>query len=109
MTSQILLFVDDDVIKEFAANIPSYADRFPHWGAQGLAMLQFALWTALETEGLGANLQHHNPLIDDRVAETWQLPSSWKLDAQLVFGGRSEKLEPKQKRPVEDKLKVFSS
>ena len=30
-------------------------------------MLQLVVWTALEAEGLGATLQHYNPLIDDEV------------------------------------------
>ena len=36
--------------------------------------------------GLGANLQHYNPLIDEAVAKEWNLPESWKLRGQLVFG-----------------------
>ena len=28
-------------------------------------MLQLAVWTALAEKGLGASLQHYNPLIDD--------------------------------------------
>ena len=49
-------------------------------------MHQFVLWTALESEGLGCNLQHYNPLPDERAAATWTLPSEWSLKAQLVFG-----------------------
>lgn len=30
-------------------------------------MIQFAVWTALETEGLGASLQHYNPIIAQRL------------------------------------------
>ena len=44
------------------------------------------MWTALETEGLGASLQHYNPLITSQVLSTWDLPESWSLVAQLVFG-----------------------
>lgn len=49
-------------------------------------MHQYFLWTALEQEGLGANLQHYNPLIDEKVASTWNVPNNWSLKAQLVFG-----------------------
>jgi len=31
-------------------------------------------------------LQHYNPLIDEAVAKEWNLPESWKLRGQLVFG-----------------------
>lgn len=74
-------------------------------------MLQFAVWTALEAEGLGASLQHYNPLVDARVAEEWKVPVTWKLTAQLVFGGRAstEPLPEKTFLPLEEKLKVFGA
>lgn len=73
-------------------------------------MLQFAVWTALEAEGLGANLQHYNPLVDAKVAEQWKLPTTWKLSAQLVFGGRAV-ADPGEKAfgPIEEKFKVFGA
>jgi len=49
-------------------------------------MLQYALWCALEAEGLGANLQHYNPLFDTRVGEAFGAGKEWSLKAQLVFG-----------------------
>lgn len=73
-------------------------------------MLQFAVWTALEAEGLGANLQHYNPLVDAKVAEEWKVPSSWKLSAQLVFGGKTTAdAGAKEFKPVEEKLKVYGA
>ncbi|KAA8572126.1 hypothetical protein EYC84_002044 [Monilinia fructicola] len=50
------------------------------------AITQYAIWVALEAEGLGANLQHYNPLIDAKVAAEWNIPADWELNAQLVFG-----------------------
>ncbi|KAK7757546.1 type II nitroreductase [Diatrype stigma] len=107
----ILLFADEKVMSASIANAPTYATQFPAWAAHSEGMLQLALWTALELEGLGANLQHYNPLIDARVTETWQVPASWRLRAQLVFGGRSSTGLPRQKsvRPVEEKLRVFGA
>jgi len=49
-------------------------------------MLQYSLWCALEAEGLGANLQHYNPLIDGKVGEAFGAGEGWSLKAQLVFG-----------------------
>ena len=51
-------------------------------------MHQYALWVALEAEGFGANLQHYNPIVDQRVQNEWNVPQEWALRAQLVFGGR---------------------
>lgn len=71
-------------------------------------MLQFTIWTALSAEGLGANLQHYNPLIDAKIAEAWDLPSSWQLSAQLVFGGRvGDEPASNDRKPIEEKLKVY--
>lgn len=50
------------------SNYAAYADKFPGWATQSDAMTQFAVWTALEAEGLGCNLQHYCPLIDAKVA-----------------------------------------
>jgi predicted oxidoreductase (fatty acid repression mutant protein) len=72
-------------------------------------MLQFAVWTALEAEGLGANLQHYNPLIDAKIAEEWKLPTTWKLSAHLVFGGKTADAGEKVFNPVEEKYKVFGA
>ena len=46
-------------------------------------MHQFAIWTMLEDMGLGASLQHYNPLIDDEVRRTWNLPGDWMMIAQM--------------------------
>jgi predicted oxidoreductase (fatty acid repression mutant protein) len=56
-------------------------------------MHQFAAWTALEAEGLGANLQHYNPLPDQKASEIWNIPlgAREKLPAKAVediAGGR---------------------
>lgn len=62
------------------------------------------MWTALESEGLGANLQHYNPLIDTPVANEWKISPDWSLKAQLVFGKPTG--EPKEKtfRPLEERV-----
>jgi predicted oxidoreductase (fatty acid repression mutant protein) len=73
-------------------------------------MLQFAVWTALEAEGLGANLQHYNPLVDVKVAETWKLPATWKLTAQMPFGAKTvAEAAEKTFLPLEEKFKVFGA
>lgn len=49
-------------------------------------MAQFILWTALNKEGLGVNLQHYNPPIDKRLETDFDVPETWSLKAQMVFG-----------------------
>lgn len=76
-------------------------------------MHQYALWVALEAEGLGANIQHYNPLVDQQAAIAWEIPENWQLKAQLIFGGcesaARESLPPKTQRPVEARLSVHGS
>lgn len=102
-----LFFTDDDAVKDMQAKFPTYADRFPSWADQSNGMQQLLLWTALELEGLGANLQHYNPLIDQKVAATWDIPASWKLNAQLVFGGKDADAGEKDFQPLDHRVKFY--
>ncbi|KAI6760316.1 hypothetical protein HG530_009176 [Fusarium avenaceum] len=105
----ILFFDDTSTINDLQAKFTPFADKFPLWASQSLSMLQFVLWTALEAEGLGANLQHYNPLIDEKVTEVWKVPVTWKLDAQLVFGGKTSEATAKQFNPIEERVKLFGA
>ena len=82
----VLFFEDMDVIQGLQDQFPSYADNFPIWAEHSTAIAQFATWSALHIEGLGASLQHYNPIVDDQVHAEWNIPTTWKLRAQLVFG-----------------------
>ena len=82
----VLFFEEMDTVADLQAKYPSYAENFPIWAEHSTAIAQFSVWTALHTEGLGASLQHYNPIVDEEVHEEWQIPTSWKLRAQLVFG-----------------------
>ncbi len=72
-------------------------------------MHQFVLWTALEAEGLGCNIQHYNPVIDGKLQTAYDVPSTWSLQAQLVFGKPTggPALDPKPFDPIEDRVKYF--
>ncbi|MEB5929465.1 MULTISPECIES: nitroreductase family protein [Acinetobacter] len=81
-----LFYEDQEVVKELQAQFPLYADNFPVWSEHSSAIAQFATWTALAEKNIGASLQHYNPIIDDEVSIAFDVPSNWKLRAQLVFG-----------------------
>ncbi len=51
-----------DVVSGLQEQMPNYYDNFAIWSTQTNAMHQFAKWTALATKGIGASLQHYNPL-----------------------------------------------
>lgn len=103
----ILFFEDMSVIEQLQRDYASYAENFPIWSQQTSGMHQLVIWTALENEGLGATLQHYNPIIDEDVKKEWNIPSEWKLIAQMPFGKPTMQPGEKQFQPLEDRIKVF--
>lgn len=86
----VLFFEDQDTIKGLQEKFPLYADNFPTFSEHSAGMAQLAVWTALAEAGIGASLQHYNPLIDEEIARTWAIPASWKLRAQMPFGSNEQ-------------------
>ncbi|AMJ57632.1 MULTISPECIES: nitroreductase family protein [Stenotrophomonas] len=103
----VLYFVDTDVVKGLQEQFALYADNFPVWAEQSNGMAQFAVWTALADAGVGASLQHYNPLVDEMVRKHWGVNSNWQLRAQMPFG--SNEAAPGEKTFMEDeaRFKVF--
>ncbi|PSN59316.1 hypothetical protein BS50DRAFT_537572, partial [Corynespora cassiicola Philippines] len=96
------LFLEDpEPLEALREALSIYAHSFGDWSEHTSAMHQYALWTALEAEGLGANLQHYNPLIDRKAQEHWKIPAEWRLRSQLVFGGKVADAGEKEFKPVE--------
>lgn len=103
----VLYFDDMSIIEEKQGQFPGYAENFPIWGQQANGMIQFAIWTALVDLGLGVNIQHYNPLIDDEVKKLTGVPDSWKLIAQMPFGQPLAAPGPIEKLPIEQRVKVM--
>ncbi|MGN1402262.1 MAG: nitroreductase family protein [Bacillus sp. (in: firmicutes)] len=100
----ILFFSDQAVVEHLQKEFALYADKFPVWAEQATGILQYAVWTSLAAEDMGATLQHYNPLIDDEVKEKWNIPSSWKLTAQMPFGKPTAPAGEKEFSPIEDRV-----
>jgi predicted oxidoreductase (fatty acid repression mutant protein) len=103
----VLFFEDNNVVAGLQQQFEAYADNFPIWSNQSNGMLQWVVWTALEQEGLGASLQHYNPLIDEKVKNEWNIPEHWKLIAELPFGKPTSQPGEKEFQPVEERVKTF--
>lgn len=103
----VLFFEDQSVIDSLQEQFALYADNFPVWSLQSSGMLQFVIWTALEVEGFGASLQHYNPIIDADVQKEWNLPSNWKLLAQMPFGKPTGQPGKKSFEPLEDRVRFI--
>ncbi|KAL6918565.1 hypothetical protein FSST1_010060 [Fusarium sambucinum] len=103
----ILLFEDLDVIREYQSKFPRFVTHLLQFSEHNNAMQTFNLWTALSLEGLGCNLQHINPIVDQRIVGQWNISPQWSLKAQLVFGQPTgEPAHEKTFVPVEDRLFV---
>ena len=87
---------------------PSYAENFPVWANQSSGMLQLSLWTALRELGIGATVQHYNPVIDEAVRKRFDLPGHYKMVVQMPFGGIAEESEPKKKEDISLRVQVIS-
>ncbi|MEF2675123.1 MAG: nitroreductase family protein [Eubacteriales bacterium] len=103
----VLYFVDDDVVKGLQERFASYADNFPIWAQQANGMLQISVWTALREVGVGANIQHYNPVIDEMVKKMFDVPDSYRLVAEMPFGGITAEPDPKPEQDLEARTKVF--
>ncbi|KOP82485.1 nitroreductase family protein [Cytobacillus solani] len=103
----VLFFEDEAIVKALQEQFALYADNFPIWSDQASGMHQLVVWAGLEAEGLGASLQHYNPLIDNEVKREWGIPSNWKLIAQMPFGNPTAQPGEKEFKPLEDRVKFL--
>lgn len=103
----VLYFEDQSVVKALEEQFPSYKDNFSLWSYQSSGMLQYIIWTSFAAEGMGASLQHYNPIIDDQVREAFSVPNDWKLIAQMPFGKPLAPAPQKSYLPLEDRVKIF--
>jgi uncharacterized protein len=103
----VLYFTDMDVVHGLEQQFPAYADNFYDWSEQAQGNAQYAVWMGLAENGLGANIQHYNPLIDEDVAKAFDIPANWRLRAQMVFGSVEAPAEAKDYMNDEDRFKTF--
>jgi len=102
----VLYFCDTTIVEGMQEKFPRYAANFPIWANQANGMLQLSIWTALSELGIGANLQHYNPVIDDAVKALFDIPASYQLVAQMPFGGIVEEPAPKAEEDISLRVSV---
>jgi len=103
----ILFFEEEKTIQKLQNDFQTYAEQFPKWSEQGNAILQYMIWTALAEKGIGASIQHYNPLIDAQTRKLFQLPESWHLIAQMPFGSIEAPAGVKTHLPLEKRLRIL--
>lgn len=104
----ILFYEDQSVIQQLQKKMPLNSEDFSAWSEQTSGMAQFAVWATLADSGLGASLQHYNPLIDEKVAEHFDIDKNWLLRAQLCFGSIEQTVEEKLQQPDQYRFKILN-
>lgn len=103
----LLFFEDWSVVESLQKQFPAYKDNFTLWAYQANAMAEFAVWTSLAENGMGASLQHYNPLVDEEVQKQFHVPPSWKLIAQMPFGvALHQQMPDKTFLPIDERVRV---
>ena len=101
------IFEEEQIVKDLQRDFPLYKDQFPGWSEQSAGMLNLVVWTALAEAGMGASLQHYNPLIDDEVKKTYDLPATWRLVAQMPFGISVGEDPKKEVIPAQNRYRII--
>lgn len=101
----VLIFEDQDVIKNLQDSFPLYSQNFPVWSQQSSGMLQYVIWSSLEIEGYGASLQHYNEIVEADIKKEWSIPENWKLIAQMPFGKQTADPGEKEFLPIEGRIR----
>ena len=104
----VLFYEDQEPVKALQEQFPLYADNFPIWSEHATGIAQYAVWMALAEAGIGASLQHYNPLPDAAVAAEWNIPDSWVLRAQMPFGSHAGEFGDKTFIEDSERFRVFS-
>lgn len=103
----ILYFYDKDIVKGLQEQFPSYADRFRTWALQSSGMLQLSIWSGLKELGIGASLQHYNPIIDSLVKDMFNVPDNYILNAEMPFGGIVSNPNEKEEEDISERVIII--
>ncbi|PRD43014.1 nitroreductase family protein [Phyllobacterium phragmitis] len=103
----VLFFEDQRTVHDLQQQWAIFADHFPAWSEQSSGMAQLAVWATLANAGIGASLQHYNPLIDVKVQQMWDVPENWKLRAQMPFGSNEAPFNEKSFMPDEMRFRTY--
>ncbi|KZP23791.1 hypothetical protein FIBSPDRAFT_857925 [Athelia psychrophila] len=105
----VLFFEDQATLDKMAAAFPGVPDGFAAFSQNSTGMLQFAVWTALKAEGLGASLQHHGmaPSVAAAITQQLGISADWKNTAIMPFGVPTAEPGEKTFLPIEERVLDF--
>lgn len=102
----ILLLRDLEAVEQMKKEYATYADEMANWSWQDLGIAMANIWNSLAEINVGANIQHYNPLIDDEVKATWNIPANYQLVGQMVYGGIVSRPGDKERKSGDELVRV---
>ncbi|KAL4765258.1 nitroreductase family protein [Aspergillus foveolatus] len=106
----VLFWERGETTKEAAETHKATGHMFGEWGEHTQGIHQILVWTALELEGVGANLQHMNaiPPIEAAIKKFAGVPEDYKLKAHLNYGDeQAHRPESPPKLPITETLMIL--
>lgn len=106
----VLFWVRGQTIKESQETHKSAAHMFAQFSEHASGMAQILLWTALELEGFGANLQHMAaiPPVEAVIKKFAGVSDDYSLKANLNFGAPAQPHpEVPEKLPISETLTIL--
>lgn len=107
---QVLFWESGETISDAENTHKSAAHMFKQWGDHAAGIAQILVWTALELEGVGANLQHMAsiPPAEAAIKKFCGVPDHYSLKANMNYGDEAAphpELPPKL--PFSETLKIL--
>ncbi|KAF5965621.1 nitroreductase family [Fusarium coicis] len=106
----VLFWEHGQTNRDAAAMHKATGHMFGEWSDHVQGIHQILIWTALELEGVGANLQHMNsiPAIEAAIKKFAGVPEDYKLKGQLNYGDEQvARPEKPKKLPIEETLTIL--
>ncbi|KAI8673013.1 hypothetical protein LRP88_02463 [Fusarium phalaenopsidis] len=106
----VLFWDSAETIKSSQETHQAAAHMFPQFADHASGMAQILVWTALELEGFGANLQHMGaiPPVEAALKKFLEVPEDYSLKANLNFGELAQPHpEVPEKLPLSETLKII--
>lgn len=102
----ILLFKNTNDIEDIKKAYPGFANRQDFWGEQSFGIAAYTIWLTLADLGLGANMQHYDPLLDAAIEKEFKIPKGYVLEAEIVYGDIAINAEAKESKSQEELIKI---
>ncbi|AEV94719.1 nitroreductase family protein [Pediococcus claussenii] len=103
----VLFFTDEKIIDKLKNDFPIFSDNIDMFGEHALGIANANVWTALASAGVGASLQHYNPIVDKFVQDHFDVPANWTLKSQMPFGSIEAPADGKDFMTDEDRFRVI--